>query len=433
MGHRMKVETKYITLDVNQTSVKMRSPEMSLLFEVSDLLSTPLSMQESLGASLSKVLTFFKMDSGRIYLLDEDKSGLSLLAYHGIDPKGLEKVSLHTGFSGKAARTRSFIAQHVSDLEDRERIHLLQQLGLEVVMCVPLIKGEKVLGVMNLAAKRDIAIDHGKIDLLTIIGNQMAVAIDNSRLYRELEDRLATLNEQQKMITFFAYSVSHDLKSPAAGLYALANRLKEKHSSGLDGKGMEHCDLILKTARQMLELVEMINLYIASKEAPMHVEEVSVGELVQTIVGEFSHQLDDRHVQVEGIEGLPKIAADRIGLTRIFRNLIDNALKYGGDSLTKICFDYQRKEGCHLFSFSNDGVGVPEKDKDRLFEPFKRSGNAKGVSGTGMGLAIVKEMVKRHGGRIWLDPDHSRDVRFHLSISDELKPEPQETSASETA
>jgi len=429
----MEPDKKYITLDVNQASVRSRSPEMSILFEVNDLLSKPLELRQVLEQSLSKVLAFFQMDSGRVYLLDADGTRLDLFARHGIDPTGLEAVSIQTGFSGKAVRTKLFIAQHVSELEDRKRVRLLKERGLEVVMCVPLITRNRVLGVMNLSAKKDIVLDHGKIDLLTTIGNQIAVAVDNARLYRDLEDKLATLEEKQKMITFFAYSISHDLKSPAVSLYALTSRLKEKYGSDLDAKGMEHCDLILRTARQMLALVEMINAYMAAKEAPLYLEEISVGDVVKSVVAEFSEQIGERRIRVAGAEGLPSVVADRMGMTRIFRNLLDNALKYGGDGLSELCIGYQRQEGFHVFSFGEDGAGLPDEDTERLFEPFERRKNSKGITGTGMGLAIVQEMLKRHGGRIWVDPHTRKGVNFYLSISTDLKPDPPDVPVSEDA
>jgi K+-sensing histidine kinase KdpD len=423
-GEFMELKEKYITLDVNQASVRSRSPELSLLFEINDLLSTPLELRQVLHESLSTVMTFFQMDSGRIYSLDGDGMRLDLVAYHGIDPEGLETVSIQTGFSGKAVRTQSFIAQHVSDLEDRERVDLLKKRGLEVVMCVPLITRDRVLGVMNLSAKRDMVLDHGRIDLLITIGNQIAVAVDDARLYKDLEDKVEALEEKEKMITFFAYSISHDLKSPAASLYALATRLKEKYSAGLEDKGMEHCDLIVRTARQMLTLVEMINAYIAARESPLHLEEIPVGEVVKGIVEEFSGQIHDRHVRVTGVEGLPSVVADRMGLTRVFRNLLDNALKYGGEALSEIRVGYHREDRFHVFSFADDGEGITEQDRERLFELFARRKHSKGVSGTGMGLAIVKAMLERHGGQIWVDPAYENGAKFYLSISDELKPDP---------
>jgi len=418
----MKLDNQYITLKVSETSLKNRNPEMSILFEVSDLLATPLRLEDVLGQCLSKVLAFFRIDSGRIYLLDEEGVQLHLFAYQGVDPHGLETVSIQTGFSGKAIRTRSFIAQHVSELEDRERVDLLTKRGLQIVMCVPLMSRSRVVGVMNLGAKGAVELDHGKIDLLTTIGNQVAVAVDNARLYVDLEQKLGSLREKNDLITFFAYSISHDLKSPAASLYALVNRLVDKYSSALDTKGKEHCALILRTAQQILSLVEMINAYIAAKEAPLSLEDVSLGDVAKAVCEETSHQLKERGIEVLGLEELPSVVADRMGMTRILRNLVDNALKYGGNALSEIRLEYRRDGVFHVFSVTDNGIGVPKEGRDRLFELFHRRKNANGVPGTGMGLAIVKEMVKRHGGHVWLDPDFQKGARFYLTIRSDLKP-----------
>lgn len=183
----------------------------------------------------------------------------------------------------------------------------------------------------------------------------------------------------------------------------------------------------------MLALVETINAYIAAKEAPLHLEEIPVGDVVKTIVEEFSQQLDERRIRVVGGEGLPSVVADRMGMMRIFRNLIDNALKYGGDGFSEICIGYRREEGFHVFSFADDGAGLPEEDKERLFEPFERRKTSKGIAGTGMGLAIVEEMLKRHGGRSWVDPGARKGVRFYLTISTDLKPDQPDVYLSESA
>ncbi|MCF8142324.1 MAG: GAF domain-containing protein [Deltaproteobacteria bacterium] len=421
------LDNKYITLEVGEASLRSRNPEMSLLYEVSDLLATPLRVADLMGQCLSKIMAFFEIDAGRIYLLNEEGVQLHLFAHQGIDPRGLERVSIHTGFSGKAIRTRSFIAQHVSELEDKERVDLLTKRGLEIVMCVPLMSRNKVLGVMNLAAKHTIQLDHGKIDLLTTLGNQMAVAVDNAKLYVDLERQLAALSEKKELITFFAYSISHDLKSPATSLYGLASRLINKYASGLDAKGKEHCELILKTAQQILSLVEMINAYIAAKEAPLYLEEVSLGDVVDAIREEFSQQLEARGVQILGSEALPSVVADRMGMTRIFRNLVDNALKYGGDALSEIRLECRDNGAFYVLSITDDGVGLPDGGSERLFELFQRRLNSNKVAGTGMGLAIVKEMVRRHGGHIWLDPDYREGARFYLTLCSDLKPGPSDT------
>jgi len=233
----MLINKKYISVKVNDEKLKARNRGLAILLEMSNYLATSLTMKDLFEGALSRVLEHFDLEAGRIYLLNRAGQYLYLVSHQGMKPHGLERVSINEGFSGKAVRTKSFIAQHVSDLKDRKRSVFLADKGLNIVLCVPLITMGRVRGVMNLATSKDIQLDEDKIDLLTTIGNQIAVAADNARLYADLEDKIGALREKKDMIKFFAYSVSHDLKSPAVSLYALTKRLNEKYVHILDEKG----------------------------------------------------------------------------------------------------------------------------------------------------------------------------------------------------
>jgi GAF domain-containing protein len=146
--------------------------------------------------------------------MDESGEFLSLAAHRGVDTEGLETVRISEGFSGKAARTKSFIAQHVSDLEDEERGRLLLKKGIKVVICVPLLAAGNVVGVMNLGADQVIDIDQDRIDLLISIGNQIAIAVNNARLYAELDKRVKELKAQKDATEFLAYSIPTTSRAP---------------------------------------------------------------------------------------------------------------------------------------------------------------------------------------------------------------------------
>ncbi|MHA2248659.1 MAG: GAF domain-containing protein [Candidatus Hodarchaeales archaeon] len=180
------VNRKYLSVKISDSKLKERNGELSILLEMSNLLSNSMNLKSLLKGAVSKVLEYFDMEAGRIYLMDDAGQYLFLAAHQGLKIKGLEKLGFDEGFSGKAARTRSFIAQHVSELEDRERANLLLSKGLKIIICVPLINMDKVEGVMNLGTGKMIKLDQGKIDLLTAIGNQIAVAANNVKLYEDL-------------------------------------------------------------------------------------------------------------------------------------------------------------------------------------------------------------------------------------------------------
>ncbi len=417
----MLTKKKYISVKVHDSKLKERSRELSILLEMSNLLSTSMDLKSLLAGALSKVLEHFDMDAGRIYLMDDGGQYLYLVSHQGIETKGLEKLSLDEGFSGKAARTKSFIAQHVSELEDRERANLLVCKGLKIIICVPLINMDKVEGVMNLGTGKMIKLDQGKIDLLTAIGNQIAVAANNVKLYENLQNKIKNLNEKKDMIKFFAYSISHDLKSPAVGIYGLSRRLQEKYAPFLDEKGKVYCTQILKAAEQMVDLVEKVNAYIITKEIPSHFEKIKVKEITEEVRGEFSSKLKERQIRWTEPDSLPEIIADRLSLSRVLRNFVDNALKYGGEDMRELKIGYEEDEVSHILSFSDDGVGIKSGDKGKIFERFQRDDTSHRTAGSGLGLAIVKEIAEIHSGQTWVDNNATKGVTFYISISKDLK------------
>lgn len=417
----MLVNKKYVSVKVNDSKLMERNRELSILFEMSNLLSTSMDLKSLLAGALSKVLEYFDMDAGRIYLMDEEGRYLCLVSHQGIEPKGLEKLTLDEGFSGKAARTKSLIAQHVSEFEDRERAHLLVSKGLKIIICVPLINMDKVEGVMNLGTGKMIKLDQGKIDLLTSIGNQIAIAANNVKLYEDLQNKIKNLNEKKDMIKFFAYSISHDLKSPAVGIYGLSRRLQEKYAPNLDERGKAYCTQILKAAEQMVDLVEKINAYITSKEARSHFEKIKVKEITEEIRSEFSSRLKERKIRWTDPDSLPEIIADRQALSRVFRNFVDNALKYGGEDMLELKIGYEEDEDFHILSFSDDGIGIKSGDKEKIFEQFQRDDTSHRTAGSGLGLAIVKEIAEIHSGQAWVNNNATKGVTFYISISKDLK------------
>lgn len=418
----MLINKKYISVKVNDEKLKIRSKELALVLEMSNYLAASLTMKSLFEGALSRVLKYFDFEAGRMYLLDETGQCLHLAAHQGITSNGLERVSINKGFTGKAARTQSFIAQRVLDLEDRKRAALLSDKGFNVVLCVPLITMDRVRGVMNLATSKEIQLDQSKIDLLTTIGNQIAVATDNVRLYADLEAQIETLKEKKNMIKFFAYSVSHDIKSPAAALYALTKRLNEMYAHILDEKGQEHCRQILRISKQMLALVEQLNGYIVAKETPFNFERIGIEGITRAIRDEFSDRLKQHQVRWSEPDDLPEVVADRLALLSVFRNLVDNALKYGGNDLSEIKIGYEESENHHIFFVSDNGIGIKTKDSKKIFDLFQRNETSMGTTGSGLGLAVVKEISKRHQGRIWLDTAMGKGTRFYISISKGLEP-----------
>ena len=135
---------------------------------------------------------------------------------------------------------------------------------------------------------------------------------------------------------------------------------------------------------------------------------------------EFSAQLSIRQVDYSWPETATLVKADRLSLLRVFRNLVDNALKYGGEQLSEIRIGYEESSDFHVFSVCDNGVGVNTENPEKLFALFQRHETSKGIAGTGLGLAIVKEIVERHQGEVWAEPGSEQGVSFFVTISKKL-------------
>ena len=234
---------------------------------------------------------------------------------------------------------------------------------------------------------------------------------------RTMEEALARSAEK---IKFFAYSITHDLKSPAVGIYGMTKLLSKHCRDSLDERGKEYCDKILRASEHVASLIDKINTYIVAKEAPLNFERVNICEIVKLVKDEFSPQLVVRQIVWLQPTVPVEIVADRLSMVRVFRNFIDNALKYGADELSEIRIDYDDREDCHVLSVSDDGAGVRAGDYEAIFGLFQRDESARAVEGAGLGLAIVKEIAERHNGRVWAEPGKCRGTTFRIAIAKNL-------------
>jgi PAS domain S-box-containing protein len=268
-----------------------------------------------------------------------------------------------------------------------------------------------------------------------IIGRRV-MQLNARRIYREIDEThlilLAiedvtegkraeqALRQSSEKLKFFAYSVMHDLKSPTIGIYGLTELLHKHYKDALDERGKSYCDQILKASVHVATLIEMINVYIATKESPLEIEQLNIKDILRMVREEFYPRLVVRKIKWLEPEVGVEVKADKLSILRVFRNFVDNALKYGGEDLSEIRIGYEECEEFHTISVSDDGAGIREGDYERIFAAFRRGETYKAVEGVGLGLAIVAEIAERHKGKVWAEPRGDRWTTFHISIAKDL-------------
>ena len=405
-----------LTVVYDRSKIQERNRQLSVLMDIGSTIADACSLDTLLEATLSRVLDLFHFDAGRIYLTDSSNAVLRLRAWQGIDPGGLETVRFGEGFTGSAAESRSFLARRTRDLNDPDRVELLVGKGYEMIVCVPLVARDRVAGVMNLATHNVVEIASHTIDLLMIVGNQIAHAAESARLTGELVQRAQQLQEKKETIKFLTYSASHDLKSPAVAANGLMQRFIRDYTPALDDRGRNMCQRILVATRQILALTDRLNMYITSKEAALRIETFPLERIVETLRSEFGHLFDERGVCLRVPQPCTEVTGDKLGLTRFFQNCVDNAMRYGGPALSEVTLGCDCSEDQQLLWVRDDGRGMPRQEADKVFLPFHRTSSSKGTDGTGLGMAIVQEIAARHGGEAWVDSIPGGGTTFYISL-----------------
>jgi len=275
------------------------------------------------------------------------------------------------------------------------------------------LEGEEGAG-LCMTNMSDVTLHKKSEQVLENVHDELARA--NERLTLEIEER----RRAEEALKLFAYSVAHDLKSSAVGIYGLTKRLHKLSRDVLDEKSRSYCDQILKVSEHIAAFVEKINVYIATKEANLSFEKTNIKEILGMLKSEFSVQLNIRQIDWIVPDSEVEITADRLSLLRVFSNLVDNALKYGGAQLSSIRIGHEDRGDCHIFSVIDDGKGLKEADAEKIFGLFQRNETSRGVEGAGLGLAIVKEIAEQHGGGVWVEPRGKKGITFYVSISKNL-------------
>lgn len=287
-------------------------------------------------------------------------------------------------------------------------------LGIMRFMAVPLLDKKKVVAVVAVGNKRNDYSEEDVIQLQLLIKGMWQII-----KRREAEDDLI---KQTEMIKYFTNTVAHDLKNPAVAIHGLARILMKKHGKLPRDKVENFLDQIVKSSEQMVSLSEDINTYISTREAPLHLTDLDLKPIWKSIREEFTPRLRKRKIELSEPElSSLNIRADKNSLLRIYRNLVDNALKYGGSGLSEITLNYESTPTHHILGVKNNGALIPQEQIDTVFDIFSRGADETAPAGTGLGLAIVKEIAKHHRGSAWVVSSSEADTTFYVSFAHNLK------------
>jgi signal transduction histidine kinase len=237
---------------------------------------------------------------------------------------------------------------------------------------------------------------------------------------RELQQRNEELNQSNKELDDFAYIASHDLKEPLRGIHNFSSFLIEDYADKLDDDGRSKLETLMRLTRRMETLIDSLLQFSRLGRVDLGLDQVNLNEIVAEVLDSLAISLREERVEVTVPRPLPTVRADRARVGEIFHNLIVNAMKYNDKPERWIEVGWREDgAGPPVFYVRDNGIGIPEKHQDAVFRIFKRlHGRDKYGGGTGAGLTIVKKIVERHHGRIWLESSPGTGTTFYFTLQE---------------
>jgi PAS domain S-box-containing protein len=238
----------------------------------------------------------------------------------------------------------------------------------------------------------------------------------NQTLETRVIERTAELKVANKELEAFTYSVSHDLRAPIRHISGFAKILVEKFRSSLPAEAHEHLQLIVEAAHRMGQMVdEMLKLARLGRQG-LAVKVTGLNSLVEDVITLLAPETEGRQVEWK-IGQLPFAECDPILMPQVFQNLISNALKYSRSRAPAVIeIGQTEKEGETVIFVKDNGVGFDMKYSDKLFGVFQRLHVAEEFEGNGIGLATVERIIKKHGGRVWVEAELDRGATFYFTL-----------------
>jgi len=238
----------------------------------------------------------------------------------------------------------------------------------------------------------------------------------------EREDKLQAqtdeLTRSNQELAQFAYVASHDLQEPLRMVGSYLELLSRRYEDKLDDEAQEFIGFAVDGATRMKRLINDLLGYSRAGSTPLKLETVEARRLVDVVLGSLALQIEETKADVR-VGMLPKVRVDPIQYGRVFQNLIENAIKYRApDRAPLIRVEAVRTDNGWRFSVADNGIGIDPIFKDKVFEIFKRLHGRERYAGTGIGLAVTKLVVERHGGRVWVEPNPGGGSVFSFTLPD---------------
>jgi signal transduction histidine kinase/CheY-like chemotaxis protein len=423
-----KVESR--TAELAQSVAELRA-----LGEVSQAVNSTLDLETVLSTIVAKAVELSGTDAGEISEFDERRKEFLLRATHGMSEAMIAAFKDHHLGTGDIVRQAAAQREPIQIADMRRQPasaarDIVLEAGHRGLLIVPLLRPDRVAGALVVRRKKPGLFPKPTIDLLQTFAAQSVVAIQNARLFSEIEEKRRQLEIAGKQKSRFLAAASHDLRQPLHALSLYTATLKLQAASGVTGEIVTHIDHAVDSLSALVESLLDISRLDAGV-VQVEPQSMSVRALLQRIEASYRPVAREKGLQfsVEAEDAL--VHTDPVLLERLMRNLVDNAFKYtasGGVTLhAEVAGPAAR------IAVRDTGPGIPVAERERVFEEFYQIGNPERdrARGLGLGLAIVRRLAQLLGLDVKLESEPGRGATFTVSVplAPDARAEPRRPAA----
>ena len=403
--------------------------ELQALGEVGRAVSSTLDLETVLATIVSRASQLSGTDGGAIYEYDEDAEEFHLRATQDLDADLVELLRSTSIPKGDGAVGRMAVTLEPTQIPDIERDATYQsrlrsaalRAGYHALLAVPLLRENRIIGGLIVNRKTPGEFGPDVIELLRTFAAQSALAIQNARLFQEIEEKSRQLEVADRHKSEFLASMSHELRTPLNAVIGFSEVLLDRMFGELNPKQDEYLQDILTSGRHLLSLINDI-LDLAKIEAGRMELEVTDFHLPQAIDNAITliRERAARRAITLAVTVDPRlgeIKGDERKVKQVLLNLLSNAIKFTPEG-GRVEVNGGLADGFAEVSVTDTGVGIAPEDHEAVFEEFRQVGTdyAKKHEGTGLGLTLSRRFVELHGGKIWVKSQLGRGATFTFTL-----------------
>jgi signal transduction histidine kinase len=318
---------------------------------------------------------------------------------------------------------------------DPSGLAYLEQTGIKSLLILPMVFQDRVLGLVKIRDRREKrTFSDYEISLAQALTSQAAGAIENARLYEQAKweiaqrllaeeklERYATeLERSNQELQQFAYVASHDLQEPLRMVTSYLQLLKQRYGGRLDPDADDFITFAVEGAQRMHQLIQGLLAYsrVGTHGGPF--QRTDVQAVLDKVLANLEVAIQESGAKVTS-DPMPTVTADAMQMGQLLQNLISNAIKFTRGRSPRIHIGAQRRQSSEgiehwRFSIQDNGIGIERQHASRVFQIFQRLHTRDECPGTGIGLALCRRIVERHGGRIWFESEPGKGTTFYFAL-----------------